>query len=478
MILNKKFLHKDPDFIELSKFRLIVGVILGLLYSFSFYSFIYIIRESFRILSTTEKYDLWVLSDKEVNFYNLFFAFLSVILGQSVCFVFWFDQPKKIFGIRNYRKTSIVNDQKFLNWYFLSWVSKLAVIFGLFFGFAFHGSWHLFSLYPDNNYVFILIIITLFLQTWNTIRLTYIRKSLKWLFVSIICISTFSFGLSKINLTNYKAINKSILSKNIHYQYKLNLPSSRIYERAEKRSLIENILIVCAKDDKLNLKPIIFAENKKIPLDSLHFKIRDWQSMRNEIEIPFVVYCLYIHRGIKMDFINKLKTELSKWGIYQISYAVIPSDDDIYAQYYPDVSFPTRIPNWYSDMTNLDEIKQEINEIPNIIQIKQSANSIITINKNVVEISALKPTIKQIIKSNPNYLIKYNINDSIDFSSYFKVLSKSTEAIHELREEYSQWNYAQKYEWLSNKEQREIRDKYPLRILELTTEMIKKIENK
>lgn len=52
---------------KLSRFRLIVGGILGLFYSFSFYSFLYIIRESFRIFSTTENYDLWVLTDKEVK---------------------------------------------------------------------------------------------------------------------------------------------------------------------------------------------------------------------------------------------------------------------------------------------------------------------------------------------------------------------------------------------------------------------------
>ena len=191
-----------------------------------------------------------------------------------------------------------------------------------------------------------------------------------------------------------------------------------------------------------------------------------------------MVYRLYIHCDVKMDFINKLKTELSNSGIYRISYAVIPSNADFDTKYYPDISFPTRISNWYSDVTKLNEIEQEINETPNIIQIKQSVNGIITINEKTVEIAKLKSTIKQLIKNNPDCFIKYNINDSITFSDYFTVLSKSTEAIHELREEYSQWNYAQKYDWLNYEEQREVRDKYPLRILELTTEMIKKIENK
>jgi hypothetical protein len=56
------------------KHRFIVGILIGLFYAFTFYSFMYITRESFRLLSSDENYSLWVLNDKEVNFYNLFFC--------------------------------------------------------------------------------------------------------------------------------------------------------------------------------------------------------------------------------------------------------------------------------------------------------------------------------------------------------------------------------------------------------------------
>lgn len=477
MTLSKNYLNIESNFIKISRFRLIVGGILGLLYSFSFYSFLYVIRETFRILSVTEKYDLWVLTDIEVNFYNLIFAYISVIIGQSVCFIFWFDQPKVIFGIRNYRKTTIINDQRFLNWYFLSWFSKLAVVFGLFFGFTFHGSWHVFSLYPDYNFVFILIIIVLFFQTWNTMRLTYIRKSLKWLLASIILVSVLSFGLSKINLTNYNAINESILSKNIQYNYKLDLPVSEFYERLEKLSLIEDIYVVCTKDDDLNSKPIIVVDNQKISLDSLPNKINYWRSARDEIEVPFMIYRLYIHGDIRMEFINKFKNELSNSGVSRISYAVIPSNSKYDNWYYPEVSFPARIPDWISETINVNEIKNEINKIPNIIEIRQNGNGIISINNYLVDKENLKTTVKQLIKNNPDYLIKYYINDSINFSNYLNIVSKSTKAVHELRIEYAHWNFSRKYDWLKNKEQKEVRDKYPIRIFEFTPEIIKKIEN-
>ena len=58
MTLNKNFLHKEPDFFKISKSRLIVGIIIGLFYAFALYSFLYVSREGFRLLSVTEDFDL------------------------------------------------------------------------------------------------------------------------------------------------------------------------------------------------------------------------------------------------------------------------------------------------------------------------------------------------------------------------------------------------------------------------------------
>ena len=144
--MKKRILNIDPKIFKIPRIKLITGILIGLFYSFAFYSFLYLIREVFRILSVTEDYDLWILTDKEVDFYNLFFAFISVIISQSVCFAFWFDRPRGFFEKRHYRTTTIVNDQRVLNWYFLSWFSKLAIVFGIMFGLAFHGGFYVFIL--------------------------------------------------------------------------------------------------------------------------------------------------------------------------------------------------------------------------------------------------------------------------------------------------------------------------------------------
>ncbi|MDD2286389.1 MAG: hypothetical protein PHQ11_13450 [Paludibacter sp.] len=199
-MLNNNFLHIETELFKIPKSRLIMGLIAGLFYAFSFYAFMYLIRESFRFVSLTEGYDLWILSDNEVNFYNLIYAFISVIFAQSICFSFWFDKPQKLFSKRRFQQIAIVNNQRYLNTFFLFWFSVLAVIYGLIFGSTYQGGFYTFSFYPKYNYIFVLIVFVLFLQTWNSIRRIDKQHSLKWMFISMIIISTIAFGISKLNL--------------------------------------------------------------------------------------------------------------------------------------------------------------------------------------------------------------------------------------------------------------------------------------
>ncbi len=471
--MKKRIINIDSKIFEIPRFRLITGILIGLFYSFAFYSFLYLIREVFRILSVTEDYDLWILTDKEVYFYNLFFAFISVIISQSVCFAFWFDRPRKFFEKRHYRKTTIVNDQRVLNWYFLSWFSKLAIVFGIMFGLAFHGGFYVFSFYPDYNYIFILIIIVLYLQTWNTIGLTFKRKSLKWMLLTCVIISIIAFGLSRINLIDYKAINHNYLAKNIHNNYRLELPETNSYERLFRRSLIENIYVVKSKNQNEN-EPFIVVENKKIDLNELKDKIMDWQSMRSEYEIPHMVYQLHIDKTIKMGFVNQLKNELAKSGVTRISYAIVPINPVYDIRYYKDFSFQTWLPNW-SDWFNPKEIYDDINRTRNIIEIKQGTSRKCFINDKTVENDKIKQILKHLITNDLDYIIKFHVNDSVEFSDYFRVISYSREVINELRNEYSKETYSEQFDWLDFKKEKEVKRKYPLRIFELTTDFKKMI---
>ncbi|PLW93172.1 MAG: hypothetical protein C0592_06880, partial [Marinilabiliales bacterium] len=437
MTLEKKYLHKDE--ITISRNKIVFGVVLGLLFAFSFYSFLYVMREGLRFMSVTDTHDLWVLSDKEVHFYNLIYAFISVIFAQSVILTFYFDRPKKFFWKRNFRRLSIVNDQRVLNWYFLSWFSKLAILFAFLFGLVFNSGFYSFSFYPDYNYLFILMVIVLFFQTWTTIRIVY-KQSLKWMLYSFVLVCIVAFGLSRVNLIDYKAINQTVLQKNIDFNYDLELPESSCYERLDRLNLIENIYLVKEKESPDNSAPILVVDDEEIRLDMLHTKIQEWRSMRNEIDRQYIIYQLHIHKAVKMEFVHQLKQELSNQGAVNIAYAVAPNDRKLDKKCYHNFAFPIKLPDWSNERLSLKEAYEDTYTYQNIIDIQQLESGCF-INDSLMMPNQVKNLVKEKISHNTDYIIRLMVSDDIVFADYFIVLSSIKEAIDDLRNEFAMKKY-------------------------------------
>lgn len=476
-MLNRSFLHTETELFKIPKSRLIMGLFSGLFFAFCFYALLYLARESFRILSLTDDYDLWILTDKEVSFYNLIFAFISVIFAQSICFAFWFDRPLKLLSKRKFQRKTIVNDQRALNTYFLFWFSELAIVFGLIFGLTYQGGFYTFSLYPKYNYVFVLIIFVLFLQTWNTIRRTNKKHSLKWMFISLFIVSTIAFGLSKVNFIDYNEINNIALQKNIPYKYNLELPESNCYEsKSEVRYLTKHIYVVRNKQNE-NSIPQIFVDNQEVTLANLFKNISDFQATKNESDILMCTYQLHIDKTIKMKFINELKKELANSNAVRIAYAIVPTNTKYDKRFYKDYSLGVRLPKYDSENYKLENAYKELKKYKNIIEIKTTDSIEYQINGVTCSVENLKQLIKEKIESNPNYIVKFYINDNVDFSVYFNVISKTKKAVNELRNEYALKTYSKEFEDIESEEMNETIDKYAFRIFEITNEMKKQLED-
>ena len=50
-------------------------------------------REAIRYFSASLDYEVWMLSDSEVKFFNTIYAFVAVILGISAAINFLIDRP-------------------------------------------------------------------------------------------------------------------------------------------------------------------------------------------------------------------------------------------------------------------------------------------------------------------------------------------------------------------------------------------------
>jgi hypothetical protein len=469
MPLSKGFLRKEPSFVDIPRYKLILGIVLGLFFSFSFYSFMYVFRETLRILSVTYTYDLWILTTKEVNFYNTIFACISAIIAQSVTITYWIDQPRRIFAKKTFRKTSIINDQRVFNWYFLSWFSKAAIAYGLIFGLTLKGGFYLFSFYPDYNFLFILIVIVLFSQTWLTLRIAFIKNGLKWMIYSILIIALIAFGLSRINLIDYEKINQNILQNNVFYQYGLDLPETDYFERLDRPSLQEDIYLVKPKPEQAKSVPLIIADNEIIELNQLQEKVKLWQSTRDYYDIDLMTYCLYIDKTIKMNFVYQLKNELAKSGVIKIAFAVVPAHPEFDKRFYQVLTFKMTLPLENMNQSQVFQINKVSERDQNIINIEK-AQSGYAINNILVSPDHLKIILKRLILQTPDYHLKFRVNDTSPFSEYIRVISTIEDVINELRNEYSVINYSKQYNLLDYKELSEVIKKYPFRLVELTND--------
>ena len=453
---------KQPEF-HLTKFRIAAGVLLGLFYAFSFYSILYLLRETFRIFSLTEDYNLLVLSTKEVNFYNLFFAFLAVILGQSVCFIYWFDRPKRFFDPINFRKSAIVNDQRAMNWYFLSWFAKLSVVLAISIVSIFRGNFQEFSFLPNYNYMFIMIVMVLFFQSWNMLRLTFIRKSFRWMLVSALIVCILSFGFSRINLVDYEKINTQILSKNIGFWYQLELPVSEISEQVRIKSLTQNIYVVCDKNDNASLNPFVIIDHQKVPIDSLSLKIQMIQKCYDKSEIPYINFRLCIHKDIRMDYVEVIKNVLFKTGISQITYAVTPVIFKTFNRT-DKVSFRVKLSD--SGTVNPEVIENEINSSPDVLVINEYSDSTVFLNNILIDRSCLKTKLKETLLDKHENTIVYCFAGDTRFADYITVLSGSVMAVQNLRDKFALANYSTKFDMLNLTEREKVKEQIPFRFTE------------
>lgn len=430
----------------------------------------YLIRELFRITTISEYSEMLVLSDAEVNFYNLFFAFIAVIYSHSLCIIIWLDKPNSRYYIYFKRRSSIINDQRVLLWYFLSWFSQLAVGFGFLFVFSLSG-YFAFSFFPDYIFFFILIIIVLYLQSWNTIRLKYKQQSIKWVLYSILIIVVLAFSLSRINLIDSKSINNIYLKYNIQYNYKLSLPESDFFQRTERLSLLENIYVVLEKDSVSDIAPIIIANNHEIQMADLPDVIGAWKSERDEIDAKLLNFRLNIHRDIKMEMVDSLRQLLYNVAAGKIEFAVIPRNREYDEGYYHFLSFPWRIPFYIFDTKYYNKALDNVRDYNNIIDIIVPNSDVYYLNDSLVNPNDLSTIIKSLILSNPDYFIRYSYSKKVDFNSYFTILNSIKTVIEELREEYALIRYSEKIEYLNIEQQDTIMKKVPLRILELRPEM-------
>ena len=195
--------------IIISKFRFWCGFIVSLLLSFSVYLFFTSIRDLYRLFSLTEDFEYLRFTSEELQFYNLFYAFLSLLIGLHFYLKISFDTNKQFLSKDIlFKKSKTINNQNTLIWYFLSFFSKVSFIYGGFimssFGLEKNYNLNLFNhinFYREYKIIFILIILVLLSQSLMT-QLISFKTKIKIVLILVL----FAFLFSQFNLIDIETL--------------------------------------------------------------------------------------------------------------------------------------------------------------------------------------------------------------------------------------------------------------------------------
>lgn len=476
MALHRRFLHSDISVLQLSKKRFRAGIIVGILLAFAFYAAGYYLREIIRLMLADNFYhDLMILSTQEMNFFNTVNAFIGVIAGQSTCFTYWFSRPRHTYGIAGRKIDGIFNNL----WPLL--LASLGMIAGLVFWLGitiFWNSKYNFGLYPDFNKYFILLIIVLFLQQWLSFNRTFKRQGLKYMLISAAVVTVLSFGLSRLNFVDYKAVNKHFTDSGIYHRYRMDWPKTNYtehYGMSHEGLWNSNIYITCAEDEPENTQPVIIANNmlawytenydeyalREVPREELGSAISVWVG-RHNIEAA----CnLKINRDIKMVFVNQLRADLYEAGIRNVRYAVLPEEleEGQTFRYYDD---RTVISYHLERQVEPDELYRRSETFSNIIDVDViGGGGSYIVNGERVERRVLADAFKPLIEADNEYVIRLHISGDDTFQQYIDVLAGASGAIADLRVRYFDEHYGDGY-YFYGVVADAIAEVYPIRIFE------------
>ena len=449
---------------RLSTFKLVSGVVVALLMSFILYFFSCVMLEAFRLMTVTTEYDIWVPSEKERSFYQLFFAFVSVILAQSFCLASWFDGPRRVFERGHRSAVQIVNGQRNLNWYFLYWFAKVLLCWFCIFGFP--GAFYAFSLYPDFKHLFILLIIVLFLHPWVAMRMAFKRKVLKFMALSAVLVTLLAFGMSRIKVVDYKSLDNAFLSRNVPHRYSLELPETDAVLKMQRASLSKTVYLVLDKDE-LEPKCLVIVDGKIVDLPTFSRAMEDWRLCHNEADIPLLTCCLNIDKKVKMRDVDEVLQALADIRFYRIQYAVVPRNRELDVRYYNFLALNAmRLPIRFYGDSIYQQWVEGVGEIPNQIMVTSLGAETYNVNGTLVEGTECKTVFKDLILQDLNYFIRFKVHDEMLYGDYVTVMASAMEALNDLKEEYAVERYLRHWIQLDPDEEEEVYYRFPFRFFE------------
>ena len=465
MKFKRRFHDDSINLNAFSKKRIVISVIIGLVSSLSIYSFFIVLNESFRLMSFSDYAIPNILEGYQKQFIHLFYAVMSTIFGNSIAISVLFANKETISSRRNPKRKRIINDQVFLNSFFLHWFTKIGLTFGVL-------SIYMIELEYSKLYsIFaILLFVVLYLETWKTLSLALGKKRYKFLLINVLIISCVAFSMSRIDVVDYNKHDNVLLFNKPKYE----LPKSFFHNKT-KQSYPIFIDVKLKLDDNKN--PYLIIDDKRTYsfTDLRHFFQAERYSMREDNYYKVTVR-IYADQDVKMKYIKAIEGECFAASIYKVAYVIYNED-------YRSRKYNVNILNTHVKQSSLESLEQSANytlpplppppfpdsefDFETIIKIKITDH--ITFNSKPVAPEKLVSKFQQYINASTGF--EYQLSKEANYQLYINVISAHYKAVDNLiqLEKTKGFNFNKERYLFSEYEKEEyykLKQKYPVLISE------------
>lgn len=444
--------------------RIYSGIALGISYAYFFYAFTYILRESFRYICLSTDFEFWILNPEERSYYNFILALFASIFGLNTCLIYIFNRPLPTQPRRLLNHHRIFNNQTLLSGYFLSWMSKILLVYFIFFGLILSVGNYRVSIYPDYKLLFYYIAIVLFLQSWLQLVRVYKMKGQKAMLFSGIILVMNAWICSKWEIIDYRKIDEICLSQNSTKFNRVNLPEADPTVFLNKEMMVEELIVYENPDSTIPLT--IIYEGKSIAMDDIDSVVINARLKRMDSDIRKFTYRICADRTTKMKHLKKLENTLLKSGKASLTYGVIPEKRTFKKSYYTNcaVNFPDD--KWKSDSLSVLWPGKQMGNPINTIHIEIGAESF-GINGNKYDKSTFYAKLTNEIKEDPHQILLLKTEEECRLSEYIYFLSRLNSDYQFIRNEHSLYYMATEFEICSPEEQDYIKRIFPIKLIEV-----------
>ena len=377
MALKKHFLKPTFTDISVPKWQIGLGFVIYLGFSYTFFLFLMVIRESIRnvnigLLDSLMK-GQFIPTDVSWFWSNVGLAAVALLFGQSVMLQFWWLRPRQWKENRiKRRRLAIVNDSRVgLNVTLLVWFPIITTVtisgFDFVMIFFAYNPFYIFWLIGSA----ILLFMLLYFHQWNNWQRAF-KNSQKWMYSSFFATIALTFLFSFTYPSAFKKYNESQLARSFQDQYELELVSLKHIQKIERRSLNISLALAYPKHSSVEIPDVLFLDDYDglKPLDSttlVNYLIQA-RLNRDFDDRPLMSISIAVGKNVEMKHLQKWLRILQEQGFSRFQYFGKPEKGihyfdlvlnrtmvptcDLDKPIDKNLSFELNCPNRYKDLIN------------------------------------------------------------------------------------------------------------------------------